>query len=145
MGEREVQELEKDVVDPWDLLLWSQYTEFEECVITDYLITNGAQFIHHQRCNVDAFLQVTSKTYHGIQVHGCCHGECFCIQVCIGSNTNQAYLHKPNFYDSDEDLMNTHPDPVHSQALHNLFDRYSSQEIDIHHYSNRSGCIQLQL
>jgi len=33
-GEREVQELEKDVVDPRDLLLWPQYTEFKECVVT---------------------------------------------------------------------------------------------------------------
>jgi len=42
MGERELQELEKDVVDPRDLLLWPQYTEFKECVVTDYLVTNGA-------------------------------------------------------------------------------------------------------
>jgi len=42
MGEREVQEVEKDVVDPRDLLLWPQYTEVKECVVTDYLITNGA-------------------------------------------------------------------------------------------------------
>lgn len=42
MGEMEVQELEKDVVDPRDLLLWPQYTEFKEYVVTDYLVTNGA-------------------------------------------------------------------------------------------------------
>lgn len=33
MGEREVIELEKGVVDPWNFLLWPQYTEFKECVL----------------------------------------------------------------------------------------------------------------
>jgi hypothetical protein len=42
MGESKVQELEKYVVNPRDLLPWLQCTEFKECVVTDYLVTNGA-------------------------------------------------------------------------------------------------------
>jgi hypothetical protein len=114
MMEGELQELEGNVIHPWDIRLLPQNIQFKDCVFTKILNTNKSRYTNKQCLNVDVILHVTLKTYHGILVHGCCHGECFCIQVCIDSSTNQAYLHKQNFYDSDEDLTHTHPDRVHN-------------------------------